>query len=97
MATGSACLPLDAPTPLGMLLVLASVLPATALQASTVQQCLSVVEFLDQFISMSTTLRPLGKRSEVVLDVVDNKVSIEQLRKVFKSIAFNFSRPSGRL
>lgn len=85
---------MDACTSVGMMQVLASVLPANAIQPSTVQQCHEILMFRDRFVDMNLTLRPLGRRSDTELDIVGNQIHAKQLQSVLKKIGVAWSRPA---
>lgn len=92
MSTVNASLPLDAATSLGIVQVLASVLPANALQSSTIQQCYDVLAFFDHFMSIDHVLHPLGKRVECEMEIAQNKVNTKQLQLVLKQVGVQWSR-----
>lgn len=85
-------LPLDAATSLGVVQCLASVLPSNALQAGTIQHCMSVLEFMEHFTKINVTLHPLGKRGGGEVDVVDNQMSSKQLQTVLRHAGISWTR-----
>ena len=92
-STSLSSLPLDCATSLGVLQVLASVLPCNALQAQTIEQCQKILEFMDYFAKINLTLFPLGKRVECELEVINNQVVVKQLQSVLKRMGVPWSRP----
>ena len=92
-STGLSTLPLDCATSLGVLQVVASVLPCNALQAQTIEQCQKILEFMDYFAKINLTLHPLGRRVECELEVINNQVAVKQLQSVLKRMGVQWSRP----
>lgn len=92
VSSGCATLPLDATTCMGLLQVLASILLAPALQATTIKQCLSILEFVDGFVHLNTTLHPLGKQADCVLEIVSNKLNVSQLKRTLQKVNLPWSR-----
>lgn len=92
-STGSASLPVDGATSLGILQVLAAVLPANGLQAAAIQQCYEILAFVSHFMSVNVTLFPLGQRVECELEITNNEMNTKQLQVVLKRAGLQWFRP----
>lgn len=92
VSSGVATLPVDGATALGIVQVLASVLPANALQSSAIERCHDIMSFVTRFMDVTVTLQPLGKRSECELDVRKNMMNAMHLQAVLKRVGLQWSR-----
>ena len=95
-SSGSASLPVDGATSLGILQVLASVLPANGLQAAAIGQCYEILAFVSHFMSVNVTLFPLGRNFECELEITNNEMNTKQLQFVLKRAGLQWFRPGFR-
>lgn len=83
---------MDGATALGIVQVLASVLPANALQSSAIEQCHDIMAFVTHFMDVNVTLQPLGRRSECELEIRSNMMNSMHLQAVLKRVGVQWSR-----
>eukprot|EP00435_Cladocopium_sp_Y103_P049541 s1312_g15.t1 len=95
-SSGLASLPVDGATTLGIIQVLASVLPANGLQAAAIQQCHEIMTFVSHFMTVNAILFPLGRRVECELEITNNEMNTKQLQFVLKRAGLQWSRPGVR-
>lgn len=85
-------LPVDATTILGMLVIQATLLPTTSFGDEGATECLSVLQCIEEHMSINGTL-PILPHSELFgVDVQDNMVNLSTFRSCLEELCLRWSR-----
>ena len=80
-------LPVDAATALGMIVVLACVLPTSTLTADAVKECLGVFEAMESKLDSQWSLQLLPHEPQFCLAISEGMASAADLKNMLKELA----------
>ena len=86
------CLPVDSYTTLGLLLMLATLLPATSFAADGISECVRVLQTLEEHMMINEPLQLLPHAAVFVAEVQENQVLLAQLKAILEELGLSWSR-----
>ena len=85
-------LPVDATSVLGTLLILACILPTSTLSANAVNDCLHILQVLEQAFPRDVTLGLLPHSDVFLLNVQAHRVRLEDVKMMIKELGLQWGR-----
>ncbi|CAE6950908.1 unnamed protein product [Symbiodinium sp. CCMP2592] len=91
------CLPVDACTVPGILVLLATLLPTASFGPEGVAESVSFMERLEQHMNMNQSVQLLPFAQTFKVDVRENKLPVEQIKAILSDLGLSWSRFAKRM
>ena len=86
------CLPVDCYTSMGLLVMLATLLPATSFSSDGIHQCVAALKTLEEHMCLNCCLQLLPHAELFKLQLQENALPVSQVKAVLKELGLSWSR-----